>query len=391
MRRHGQFEACEDVVQEALLEAAVRWPEQGVPDNPRAWLLTVASRRLTDQWRSEQARRRREVTVAALEPPTAAAEPTPDADPDADDTLTLLFLCCHPALPEPSQLALTLRAVGGLTTAEIARAFLVPEPTMAQRISRAKQRIRAAGATFAMPPAEQLADRLRVVLQVLYLIFNEGYTASSGPAAAPGRADRGGDPADPRRASAAARRRRGGRAAGADAAHRRPPGRPQLPTAAWSRSPSRTAAGGIGPRSPRGSNWSAPRWRPRPPVRTSCRRPSPRCTSRRPGPRTPTGRRSSSCTGCWPGSTRARWCCSTRRWRWRWWTGPRAGLELLDTLGTDERLAEHHRLAAVRAHLLEQAGEPDAAREQYLLAARRTTSLPEQRYLQGREARLRRP
>jgi len=172
-RRYGHFDMCEDAVQEALLAAATQWPDEGVPESPKAWLITVASRRLTDQFRSEQARRVRE--------DTAAAEPPPGQPPDQDDTLTLLFMCCHPALSPPSQLALTLRAVGGLTTAQIASAFLVPEATMAQRISRAKQRIKETGAQFSMPPEDERADRLCVVLHVLYLIFNEGYTATSGP------------------------------------------------------------------------------------------------------------------------------------------------------------------------------------------------------------------
>ncbi len=183
VRRHEHFDTCEDAVQEALLAAAVQWPDQGLPANPRAWLLTVATRRLNDQWRSDQARRRREATAAALVPADESVAPAPGDEhpPDQDDTLTLLFLCCHPALSPPSQVALTLRAVGGLTTAQIARAFLVPETTMAQRISRAKQRIRATGIPFRMPPEPERADWLRVVLHVLYLIFNEGYTSTSGP------------------------------------------------------------------------------------------------------------------------------------------------------------------------------------------------------------------
>jgi len=179
VRRHGQFAACEDAVQEALLAAALQWPNEGVPDRPRSWLLTVANRSLVDEWRSESARRRREETLAALEP-AADQEDASHWPADQDDTLALLFLCCHPALSPPSQLALTLRAVGGLTTTEIAAAFLVPEATMAQRISRAKQRIRSAGARFEFPP--DLTERLGVVLHVLYLIFNEGYTTSSGMA-----------------------------------------------------------------------------------------------------------------------------------------------------------------------------------------------------------------
>ncbi|HJY32981.1 MAG TPA: DUF6596 domain-containing protein, partial [Actinomycetota bacterium] len=175
VRRYGRFDSSEDAVQEALLAAAMQWPEQGLPENPRAWLVTVASRRLVDGWRSESARRRREEQVTVLDVP----EPGPVAE--RDDTLTLLFLCCHPSLSVPSQLALTLRAVGGLTTAEIANAFLVPEPTMAQRISRAKQTIRNAGARFDLPPEAEREDRLGVVLHVLYLLFNEGYTTSAGP------------------------------------------------------------------------------------------------------------------------------------------------------------------------------------------------------------------
>ncbi len=148
IRRHGQFDAAEDAVQEALLAAAVQWPVDGVPESPRGWLITVAGRRLTDQLRGESARRRREETAATLAPPDELLAPAADAGqpPDEDDTLALLFLCCHPALSPASQIALTLRAVGGLTTLQIARAFLVPEATMAQRISRAKASIKSAGA-----------------------------------------------------------------------------------------------------------------------------------------------------------------------------------------------------------------------------------------------------
>src|SRR6201993_4600415 len=167
VRRHGQFEGCEDAVQEAVLAATVQWPDGGVPGNPRGWLMTVASRRVIHQ----RCREREWATATAV---------VPEDTPGTDDTLALLFLCCHPALTAASQTALTLRAVGGLTTAEIARAFLVPEATMAARISRTKQRIKAAGSSFSLPDGTEHEERLRVVLQVLYLIFNEGYTASAG-------------------------------------------------------------------------------------------------------------------------------------------------------------------------------------------------------------------
>ncbi|MFD2473050.1 RNA polymerase sigma factor [Amycolatopsis silviterrae] len=173
-RRFGDFARCEDAVQEALLAAAVKWPEQGMPDSPKNWLITAAARRRIDIERSESARRQRENTAAAL------AVPQPERVPAGDDTLILLMLCCHPELGKASQLALTLRAVGGLTTAEIGRAFLVPEKTVSQRINRAKKRL--AGARFRMPPPEDRAERMAAVLQVLYLIFTEGHTASSGTA-----------------------------------------------------------------------------------------------------------------------------------------------------------------------------------------------------------------
>src|SRR5271165_1677765 len=180
IRRFRAFSTAEDAVQEALIAASVQWPREGVPDNPRAWLIQVASRRMTDQLRSELARRQRETTAAMgmdlLAPPVDA-----DHEKDEDDTLILLFMCCHPALTPSSAIALTLRAVGGLTTAEIANAFLVPEATMAQRISRAKQSIKASGVPFRLPTEQERSQRLRPVLHVLYLIFNEGYTSSAGP------------------------------------------------------------------------------------------------------------------------------------------------------------------------------------------------------------------
>jgi RNA polymerase sigma factor (sigma-70 family) len=384
VRRHGQFETCEDMVQEALLEAAVHWPEQGTPDNPRAWLLTVASRRLTDQWRSDNARRRREVAVAVLEPddpePSAADEPAADAD----DTLALLLLCCHPALAEPAQLALTLRAVGGLTTAEVARAFLVPEATMAQRISRAKQRIRAAGARFEMPPPDQLTDRLRVVLRVLYLIFNEGYTASSGP-----QLQRAELTAEAIRLARTVYRLRpdDGEAAGLLAL--------MLLTDAR-RATRSTADGGLVPLAEQDrTRWDRAR------IAEGVALVSDALAHAAPGPY----QLQAAIAAVHVEAERA----EDTDWRQilvlyrllrrfdpspmvvlneavalAMVDGPRSGLDLLDVLAADDRMAGHHRLAAVRAHLLEQAGDRDGAREQYALAARRTTSLPEQRYLQAR-------
>ena len=182
LRRYRDFGDCEDAVQEALIAAAKQWPDQGVPDNPRGWLITVATRRLTDQVRADTARRLREQLVISLIPLDEQIARAADAAGvnERDETLDLYFLCCHPALSESSQVALTLRAVGGLTTAEIARAFFVPEATMAQRLSRAKQTIRAAGAAFPSLTDADRAARLPAVLKVLYLVFSEGYTASGG-------------------------------------------------------------------------------------------------------------------------------------------------------------------------------------------------------------------
>jgi RNA polymerase sigma factor (sigma-70 family) len=180
IRRFRDFAAAEDAVQEALIAAAVQWPREGVPDNPRAWLIQVAFRRMTDHVRSEVARRQRE-TAAAMEMDQVAPPADAGSETEQDDTLILLFMCSHPALTSSSAIALTLRAVGGLTTAEIANAFLVPEATMAQRISRAKNSIKASGVPFRLPSREEREQRLRTVLHVLYLIFNEGYSSSVGP------------------------------------------------------------------------------------------------------------------------------------------------------------------------------------------------------------------
>jgi RNA polymerase sigma factor (sigma-70 family) len=181
IRRHRQFDVCEDAVQESLIAAATQWPAAGVPDNPRGWLLTVAERRFVDAVRRDQARQRREDAHARS--PAPEGDDATDASgeaPERDDSLTLLVMCCHPALTAASQIALTLRALGGLTTAEIASAFFVPEATMAQRISRAKATVAAVGATFDLPSADELPARLAAAMHVLYLIFNEGHTTSAG-------------------------------------------------------------------------------------------------------------------------------------------------------------------------------------------------------------------
>jgi RNA polymerase sigma factor (sigma-70 family) len=383
IRRHGQFDACEDAVQEALLAAAMQWPVEGVPENPRGWLLTVAARRLTDQFRSEDARRRREIAVHVSHETSDRVDIS-----DKDDTLLLLFLCCHPSLSSASQLALTLRAVGGLSTAQIAHAFLVPEATLAQRISRAKQKIKAAGAQFSLPPAAERAGRLQVVLQVLYLIFNEGYTASSGE-----------DLHRPELTAEAIRLTRevhrllpeDGEVAGllalmllTDArrpARTRPDGT-LVPLAAQDRSlwqPAMIAEGVdlITRTLPRGA----------------------------PGPYQLQAaiaaihdEAASAADTDWP-QILALYQLLERVAPNPMVTlnqavavamvqGPAAGLRLLAALDADARLASHHRLAAVRAHLLEMSGDVGGAREAYELAARRTTSIPERRYLLSKAASL---
>jgi RNA polymerase sigma factor (sigma-70 family) len=390
VRRHGHFDACEDAVQEALLAAAAQWPVQGWPDNPKAWLVTVASRRLTDQLRSNAARRRREETEAARTPPPPDGADFGDAGspPARDDTLTLLFLCCHPALSPASQVALTLRAVGGLSTAEIAGAFLVPEATMAQRISRAKQRIKAAGATFELPPRAEHARRLGVVVHVLYLIFNEGYTATSGTQLV--------------RAELTAEAIRLARQL-----HRVVPGNSEvagllaLMLLTDARRPARTAPdGSLVPLSEQDRTlWNADAIAEGVALVT-------RALSTGPlGPyqlqaaiaavhdEAPTAEATD-----WPQILALYallervapnpMATLNRAVALAMVQGPAAGLAVLDTLSTDDRIAASHHLLSVRAHLLEMAGDHDAARAGYREAARRTTSEPERRHLLTRAARL---
>lgn len=382
-RRHGQFDACEDAMQEALVAAVTQWPGQGVPANPRTWLTTVATRTLIDRWRTDSARRRRE-TAATLD--RTRADPT-----DPDDTLTVLFLCCHPALSPPSQLALTLRAVGGLTTGQIAAAFLVPEATMAQRISRAKRRIRDSGARFDMPEPDERAARLAVVLQVLYLMFNEGHTATSGP-----------DLQRPDLTAEAVRLTR--------LLYRLGPGDGEvagllaLMLLTDARRAARTDADG----------WIVPlaeqdrsRWD------TSSIEQGRSLLTRTlgGGPVGPYQVQAAIAAVHADASTAADtdWpqilalydvldaiapgpaVTLSRAVALAMVHGPTAGLAALGTLGNDQRLANGHRLDAVRAHLLEQVGDHDAALRCYLRAARATASRPEQRYLIRRAARLRQP
>ncbi|GAA1199743.1 RNA polymerase sigma factor [Pseudonocardia alaniniphila] len=389
VRRYGHFDTAEDATQEALLAAAVQWPEEGVPQNPRGWLITVASRRLTDLLRSEQARRRREDTVARWTLPDGWLTPATDQPAaDFDDTLVLLFLCCHPALPPAAQIALTLRAVGGLTTAEIARAFLVPEATMARRIGRAKQRIRESGVPFGMPSAAERADRLGVVLHVLYLIFNEGYASTSGPnlqrtelsaeAIRLARTVHGLLPDD-------------GEVAGLLA----------LMLLTDARRLARTTSdGALVPMAEQDRClWNADRIAEGVDLLTTAL------------PRGATGpyqlqaaiaavhdEAPSAEATDWPQITalyellmqisdnpvvRLNHAVAVAMVH-----GPAAGIVLLDELRSDERIADDHRIHAVRGHLLEKLGDHTAARDSYRTAAGRTTSVPQQRFLHERADRL---
>jgi RNA polymerase sigma factor (sigma-70 family) len=402
MRRHGQFDACEDAAQEALLAASQRWPTEGVPNRPRSWLLTVASRSLVDHWRSESARRRREETAAALEPAGRDLAADPEGAADQDDTLGLLFLCCHPALSPASQLALTLRAAGGLTTTEIAAAFLVPEATMARRISRAKQVIRSAGARFELPPEPEWAGRLGVVLQVLYLVFNEGYTTSSGPGLH--RADLTAEairltrllhcllPGDGEVAGLLALMllTDARRAARTDA------GGSIVPLAEQRRElwdAARIAEGlalvtrtlGAGPRGPHPGHAAQPPGHYQVQAAIAAVHDEAPIAEETDWPQILALYEVLAQVAPGPMVTLSRAVAQAMV------HGPKAGLALLGTLDANERMAHTHRLEAVRAHLLELAGETVAARGSYLRAARMTSSLPEQRYLARRAAHLRPP
>jgi predicted RNA polymerase sigma factor len=375
VRRYGHFDAAEDAVQEASLVAALQWPVDGVPQEPRTWLIRVASRKMVDILRSERARRDREVVVATQAPVGPI--------PVEDDSLVLLYLCCHPSLSPATQVPLTLRAVGGLTTAEIAHAFLVPEATMAQRISRAKQRIRASGVPFRLPAAEDRDSRRDAVLQTLYLIFNEGYTS-------------------PHRVDLAAEAIRLARLA-----HRLMPddrevtGLLALMLLTDARRPARIDAEGmLVPMAEQDrSQWD------RATIGEGTTLVTDALSGGRPGPY----QLQAAIAAVHAEAARA----EDTDWRQilalylllermtdnpvvtlnravaaAMVHGPQAGLRLLEHLDEDPQLAREHRLDAVRGHLLEMAGEPDRAVECYREAARRTTSRPEQRYLATRAARL---
>jgi RNA polymerase sigma factor (sigma-70 family) len=377
-RRAGDFGAAEDAVQEALIAAATHWPVDGVPANPRGWLVQTAHRKLIDQARGDAARRRREETVARLDVSPAASE--------RDDTLTVLFLCCHPALTPASAIALTLRAVGGLATGEIAAAFGVPEATMGVRISRAKQKIKASGQPFRLPSAGERPERVRSVLHVLYLLFNEGYAASAGP-----RLHRIELSAEAIRLARLGHRMLpdDGEAAGLLA----------LMLLTDARRPARTdAAGDLVPLDEQDrTKWdrdliaegtalidaaigrgAVGEYQLQAAIAA--------VHDRAPSAAETEWRQILALYGLLEQMTGNPVVALNRVVALAMVDGPRAGLKLLDELG--DRVAAGHRRDAVRAHLLERAGETRAAIDAYRAAAAATTSLPERRYLTLRAARL---
>src|SRR5579872_1533581 len=386
-RRFLDFVSAEDAVQEAMIAAFTQWPQEGIPENPRGWLIQVACRRLTDHVRSDVARRERETTVAR-EAEVLAPEVNVESDMDPDDTLILLFMCCHGALTASSAIALTLRAVGGLTTAEIANAFLVPESTMAQRISRAKQSIKASGVPFRMPSPQERAERLAAVLRVLYLIFNEGYASSIGMQMQ--RLDLAREAIRLTRAMSVLLPE-DGEVAGllalmlltdARRAARTGPGEELIPLdkqdrSLWDRSEisegvelltAALAKGSVGlyqlqaaiaavhDEAPRAEDTDWPEILA---LYELLMRVSP-------GPMVTLNHAIAAAMV----------------------HGPAKGLELLRPLDNDSRVAGHHRLDAVRAHLLEMLGDHKAAIKNYRIAASRTTSIPERNYLMTRAAQL---
>lgn len=389
VRRFGHFDTAEDAVQEALLAAAVRWHRDGRPDNPKGWLITVAGRQMTDLLRSEQARRRREDTVGQWALREAHPDPGWEHSPaDSDDTLTLLFLCCHPSLSVASQIALTLRAVGGLTTAEIARALLVSESSVTRRITRAKQTIKASGLLFAMPAAGEAVGRLDAVLRVLYLIFNEGYASTAGP--------------DLQRTELTTEAIRLTRMVHtALPADSEVAGLLALMLLIHARHRARTGPDGtLIPMSEQDrSRWDARSIAEGVALVTSAL------------PRGPTGvyqlqaaiaalhdEAPTAAVTDWP-QIAALYDVLLRVDRnpvvalnhavaVAMVRGPEAGLELLAALGSDTRVNDDRRFHAVRAHLLEMTGDRSGARASYEAAARRATNLQQQRYLHAQVGRL---
>jgi len=383
IRRYHDFAAAEDAVQEALLAAALQWPRDGVPDNPRGWLIQVASRRMTDHLRSEAARRRRETEVATH---PGVLVPDVEHETNEDDTLTLLFMCCHPSLTPSSAIALTLRAVGGLTTAEIANAFLVPEATMAQRISRAKHTIKASGVGFSNQPPRP--ESLRAVLHVLYLIFNEGYTASAGPRLQ--RLELSHEAIRLTRAVHALLRDEaevGGLLAlmlltDARRAARMGPDEELIPLpkqdrTLWDQAEIAEGVALLTQALSRGSVGAYQLQAAVAAVHDEATRAEDTDWPQILALYELLKRMSDNPMVMLNHAIAAGMV-----------HGPRKGLELLTELDADGRLAGHHRLDAVRAHLLEMAGDHQGAIEHYQTAASRTTSLPERNYLTAQAARL---
>ena len=403
VRRFGDFAAAEDAVQEALIAASIQWPREGLPANPRGWLIQVSVRRMTDFVRADSSRRRREriaaetreAAVTPVEPPVlelhGAGFTTVTSEHEAgrDDTLVLLFMCCHPALTMSSAIALTLRAIGGLTTAQIASAFLVPESTMAQRISRAKQTIKASDEPFSMPTPGERPERLRAVLHVLYLIFNEGYTASSGPAL-----QRSDLTAEAIRLTRAVHQllpddsEVGGLLAlmlltDARRAARSGPDGELIPLTTqnrelWDRSlidegialvTSSLSKGAVGPYQLQAAIAAL-----HDEAATADRTDWPQILA---------------LYGLLMRMSDNPMVSLNHAVAAAMVHGPDAGLRLVDALDIEGRLKGHHRIDAVRAHLLELAGDGEAAIRHYRRAANLTTSLPERTYLLTQAARLR--
>jgi RNA polymerase sigma factor (sigma-70 family) len=378
VRRHGDFDAAEDAVQEALLAAAVNWPAEGVPEKPRGWLLQTAERRMIDRWRSERSRADRE--TASLR------EPRPRDVSDRDDSLVVLFMCCHPALTPASAIALTLRAVGGLSTAEIASAYLVDEATMAQRISRAKQRIKDSGVPFRMPVGEEERTALRSVLHVLYLIFNEGYTSSAGSNLHRTELSEEAmrlmrmvhrllpDDGEVTGLLALMLLLDGRRRARTDADGELVPLAEQ-DRSLWDRA---LLSEGLTLLDRALSGGAVGEYQLQAAIAA--------CHARAERADETDWRQILALYGLLERMTGNPVVTVNRAVAAAMADGPAAGLAVLDTV--DERLDGNYRVDAVRAHLLEMAGDRNAAVEHYRAAAKRTTSLPEQRYLTERAARL---